>query len=144
MRLIARKPCRFGGKKFYAGDVIPNDLVASPGYHEKQGYINIVTDDGTPISPAPIEGAEEKYREVEGVTILAEDPNGGTLELKISAESLQTIFDILGAKAAEAEGMVGNLTEDDALVLLHMVAPRKTVKDAAEARAKELAEGGGQ
>ena len=50
----------------------------------------------------------------------------------------------MGAKAAEAEGMVNTLDEDDALVLLHLIAPRKSIKDAAEARAKVLAEGGGQ
>ena len=142
MRIIARKPCCFGGKKFYAGDEIPNKLVASPGYLEKQGYVTIVGEDGAPIAPPT--RTEIKFREVDGVTINAADPNGGTLSLKVSKESLQTIFDILGAKAAEAEGMVNTLDEDDALVLLHLYAPRKSIKDAAEARAKVLAEGGGQ
>lgn len=44
MRLIANKPCSFGGRQFYIGDEIPADLVADAGMQEKLGVITIVKD----------------------------------------------------------------------------------------------------
>ncbi len=44
MRLIANKPCSFGGRKFYIGDEIPENLVADSRLQEKMGVITIVND----------------------------------------------------------------------------------------------------
>ncbi len=44
MRLIASKPCGFGGRQFYIGDEIPADLVADARMQEKMGVITIVND----------------------------------------------------------------------------------------------------
>ena len=44
MRLIANKPCCFGGKKFYIGNEIPENLVADARLQEKMGVITIVND----------------------------------------------------------------------------------------------------
>ena len=44
MRLIASKPCGFGGRQFYIGDEIPADLVADARTQEKMGVITIVND----------------------------------------------------------------------------------------------------
>ncbi len=49
MRLIANKPCSFGGRKFYIGDEIPENLVADARLQEKMGIITIVND-GTGVS----------------------------------------------------------------------------------------------
>lgn len=46
MRLIANKPCSFGGRQFYIGDEIQADLVADAGMQEKMGVIAIVKDTG--------------------------------------------------------------------------------------------------
>lgn len=47
MGLIARKPCNFGGKKFFIGDKIPDVLVVNATLQEKLGVIAIVKpDDG--------------------------------------------------------------------------------------------------
>ena len=51
MRLIANKPCSFGGRKFYIGDEIPENLVADARAQEKMGVITIVND-GTVVSDA--------------------------------------------------------------------------------------------
>lgn len=45
MRLIAKKPCSFGGKKFFIGDEIAQNLIADFVLQEKLGVINIVKDD---------------------------------------------------------------------------------------------------
>ena len=44
MKLIAKKPCSFGGEKFYIGDEIPESLVTDAGRQEKLGVISIVND----------------------------------------------------------------------------------------------------
>lgn len=44
MSLIAKKPCSFGGRKFYIGDKIPTNLVADAKLQEKMGVITIIND----------------------------------------------------------------------------------------------------
>lgn len=44
MRLVARKPCSFGGRQFYIGDEIPEKLVADAMLQEKYGVIAVVND----------------------------------------------------------------------------------------------------
>lgn len=41
MKLIAKKPCSFGGKKFFIGEEVPTNLVANPALQEKLGVIVI-------------------------------------------------------------------------------------------------------
>lgn len=42
MRLIAKKPCSFGGRTFYIGEEIPTEFVLNPKAQEKLGVIAIV------------------------------------------------------------------------------------------------------
>lgn len=42
MRLIANKPCSFGGERFYIGDEIPEGMVADPAVQEKRGILTIL------------------------------------------------------------------------------------------------------
>ena len=44
MRLIAKKPCSFGGRQFYIGDEIPENLVADGKRQEESGVITIAKD----------------------------------------------------------------------------------------------------
>lgn len=44
MALVAKKPCSFGGKDFFIGDEIPNELVNDPAYQEKLGVLIHVDD----------------------------------------------------------------------------------------------------
>lgn len=46
MKLIAKKPCSFGGRKFYIGDEIPENLVTDARMQEKMGVITIANDMG--------------------------------------------------------------------------------------------------
>lgn len=45
MKLIAKKPCSFGGKRFFIGDEIPADLVIDPIRQASYGTISIKKDD---------------------------------------------------------------------------------------------------
>lgn len=44
MRLIAKRPCSFGGQQFYIGDEIPAGLVADANRQEGYGVITIMND----------------------------------------------------------------------------------------------------
>ncbi len=44
MRLIANKPCSFGGQQFYVGDEIPENLVVDAKMQEKLGVVTIAND----------------------------------------------------------------------------------------------------
>lgn len=135
MKLIARKPCSFGGKKFYIGDEIPVEYVENPTTQEKMGVLFIVED---------TEGGESATVQ----PIVISDPtlticvhvDGQDMELEPTDGGLQDIFNVLIGTAPAAEAIIGEMTDEDALILLHMADSRKSVKAAAEARAKVLAQ----
>ena len=57
MKLIAKKPCSFGGKRFYIGDEIPAALVLDPVRQEKLGVLE--RKEGEKIAPAAKEAADD-------------------------------------------------------------------------------------
>ena len=120
MKLIAKKPCCFEGKKFYIGDEIPSDYVLNPESMEKMGVIAIVGN----AQPATVE-----------LLIPCEE---GDMALEPTLDALQDVFGVLASKAADAEPIIKKMTDNDALILLHLSDSRKSIKDAVEARAKEI------
>lgn len=44
MKLVAKKPCSFGGQQFFIGDEIPEELVVDPAAQEKLGVLVIAND----------------------------------------------------------------------------------------------------
>ena len=135
MKLIAKKPCSFGGEKFYIGDEIPVEYVINPKVQEQMGVLAIIDGDTADI-PAPVNRIV-----IPDVTmsILVHTENGD-MELEPTDEGIQDIFTVLIGTASEAEAVINEMTNEDALILLHMADSRKTVKAAAEARAKALRE----
>lgn len=131
-KLIAKKPCSFGGKKFFIGDEIPPEYVANPSAQEKLGTIAIVAVD-----------AESGEREVvvipePSISIVVRN-DGKDMILEPTTEGIQDVFNVLISKAADAEPIINQMKDDDALILLHLADSRKTIKEAAEVRAKEIA-----
>ena len=51
MKLIAKKPCSFNGKKFFIGDEIPADHVLDPKAQKMMGVIEVVEGDGENVGP---------------------------------------------------------------------------------------------
>ncbi len=123
MKLIAKKPCSFGGKKYYIGDTIPTEHVISPKEHEKLGVLAIV--DETEAAPVAA-----------GCTFQTEAG-----ELTVSLDAMQSVFDVMLGKVGEVEKIIETMTDGDALILLHQAETRKSVKAAIEARAKALEDG---
>lgn len=132
MKLIAKKPCSFGGKKFYDGDDIPAELVLNPQVQEKRGVLAIVADDAA-SAPAP----DAVLNEVDTMTVVIRAKEGD-LPLNLTREGLQSVVDVLSVKPADAAAIIEKMEDGDALILLHIVDVRKAVKEAAEERAKAL------
>lgn len=60
MRLIAKKPCSYGGKKFFIGDEIPAELVVNIEREEKLGVISAVNDEaGVPEQSGALYSQEQ-------------------------------------------------------------------------------------
>lgn len=131
-RLIALKPCSFGGEKFFIGDEIPTEYVESPAKQEKFGVLKIVN-------------VESEVTEVEPVVIpspsfsIVVQANGKEMILEPTDNGIQDVFNVLIGKAATADEVIKRMTDGDALILIHLADPRKSIKEAAKARAQELA-----
>ena len=60
MRLIAKKPCSYGGKKFFIGDEIPAELVVNIEREEKLGVISAANDEAVvPGQPGALYSQEQ-------------------------------------------------------------------------------------
>lgn len=137
MKLIARKACSFGGKKFYIGDDIPAELVLDPRAQEKMSVLAIVHDDaGTTPPPAD---PDETRNEIDTMTVVVRAKEGD-LPLALTKEGLQNVVDVLTGKPTDAEAVISQMTDGDALILVHITDSRKAIKVAAENRAKALNE----
>lgn len=135
MKLIAQKPCSFGGKKFYIGDEIPAQLILNPHAQAKMGVVAIVNDEAATIPPAVVD--EETDPPVDTITVVIHAEEGD-LPLNLTAEGLQSVVDVLTSTAPDAEPIIQQMTDGDALILLHITDSRKAIKAAAEARAQAL------
>ena len=142
MKLIAKKPCSFGGEKFFSGDAIPTAYVLDPKMQEKRGVLAIVPDNaGTPNPAGPESGnplAGEPEKKTIDIIPLVIQVEEGNLPLEVTAAGLQDVVNVLTGKAADVEALIGEMNDSDALILLHMLDSRKTIKVAAEERAKAL------
>ena len=134
MKLIARKACSFGGKKFYIGDEIPEELVLDPYAQEKREVLAIVPNDaGSAPSGEPV----ENHNYVDTMTVVV-NTKDGELPLNLTKEGLQSAVEVLTSKPADAETIIEKMTDGDALILVHIADSRKAVKVAAEARAMAI------
>lgn len=122
MKLIAQKPCSFGGKKFYIGDEVPAEIVLNPKMQEKMGVLAFAPDGVSKDEPV-------------AVILHAEE---GDVELKLTHGGLQAIFDAMTGNAEKAASVIEEMTDTQALLMLHVADGRKTIKAAAEARAKAI------
>lgn len=137
MKLIAKKPCSFGGKRFYVGDKIPLNLVLDPAAQEKMGVLAIVKED-TAVNPDGSFPVEWNF------SLIIKQGDGGAMMLDFDLEGMTGALSALISKPDDAVAIIEEMTCNDALIYLHMADNRKTVKAAAEARAKSLQEEAGE
>lgn len=127
MKLIAKKPCSFGGEKFFIGEEVPEELVANPAAQEKLGVIAISNAEGE----APVENS---------IQITVKNSSDGELATVIPAtpEEIQRVFFVMQQSAEEAVKAISEIQSDNVLILIHAADSRKTVKNAAKEQADKL------
>ncbi len=128
MVLVAKIPCSFGGKKFFIGDSIPEELVEDPKRQEKLGVISIV----------PVE-TEEREMPFGKVEISVKDGEGYTT-VAVSPDAVNEAFVILQMNTDEAKEAIADIRSSDVLLLLYLAEKRKGVLPAVTARQDELKE----
>ena len=133
MAYTALKPCEFAGQKFKIGEPIPEELIL-PGAAKNLVKMQI-------IAPAEASSAQPKSDKSPVYSVaIAVHTEEGDMPLKVTVVGLQQIFDILTSNVENAEKIIAEMDDGDALILLHLADGRKSVKAAAEARAKALHE----
>ena len=144
MRLIAKKPCSFGGKKFFIGEEVPAYLVANPESQEKLGVLAIAKNEVGEV-PADMAGTfiQEKGTEdwsCEGVIMISVngESDGEMLAIPATVEEIQQVFSIMQLTADEGTKAISSVESENVLILLHAVDSRKTIKDAAKKQADNL------
>ena len=135
MAFTALKPCKFAGQRFRIGEEIPADVI-QPGAAKnliKMGIIGERKDEYPTAEPDTIEEGI-RLPDVE-IIIHAEE---GDMPLNPTPEGLQAIFDVLTSNVSNAEPIINEMTDEDALILLHISDSRKSIKELAETKAKAL------
>lgn len=166
MRLIAKKPCSFGGRQFYVSDEIPENLVADAKRQEEYGVITIVNDSeggsdaqsGSLFTQEQVEKMiAEAVEEAEMRAYVAEmketEPGAydGAIPISVKGESdeqqtavpatpeeIQQVFSIIQMNATEGAEAIAGVKSENVLILLHAADTRKTIKDAAKKQADNI------
>ena len=129
MAFVAIKPCRFAGQSFKVGEIVPADVM-QPGSSKNLVKMGIIAEKDGPDEKPQIKPVKLPTPEV---VIHMEN-----MELRPTPEGLQAIFNVLTSNVVEAETIINEMTDNDALILLHTSDSRKSVKELAEARATAI------
>ena len=129
MAYVALKPCRLAGQDFKIGEEIPDGIV-HPGAANNLVKMQVIADADNGAKPV----VEQKPSTISIVIPVKE----GEMLLEVTKEGLQAVVNVQVGNADEAEAIIEQMTDSDALILLHLTDNRKTIQKAAEARAKAL------
>lgn len=125
MRIIARQPCSFEGKKFYIGEEIPESYVKDPAAQEKMGVVAI-----SDTEPYKAEILKDKQ------ICIPIRKNGEIMDLDVSEEELRQAAEIMQMNPKEAVTHIHDYVENDTvLILLNALDSRSAVKKETEAKA---------
>lgn len=134
MAYVAIKPCKFAGQAFLIGDTVPDEVI-HPGNAKNLVKMGLIAPTGE-TATAPAKVKEVIKKEPVAIKIHMDD---GDVTVEPTADGLQSVFDILSGTATKAEATIKKMTDPESLLLLHVADSRKSVKNLAEERAKELA-----
>lgn len=129
MTYTALKPCRVGGHAFRIGETVPKELIA-PGAEKNLLKMGILA----ATEPAP-GAADADVPEALNIRVPVEE---GELPLTITKEGLEAAVLAVTSSADDAKRVAAGMADRDALILLDLLDPRKSVQEAAKARAQEL------
>jgi len=106
MRLIANKPCSFGGRQFYIGDEIPANLVADARAQEKMGVITVANDaERVPDGESGTFYTQEQLDKMVAEAV-DEAVNNTVLEMEQKQKELQEAAGVLQEEGFLPEGTV--------------------------------------
>lgn len=137
MAFIAVKPCKFAGQRFRIGEEIPADVI-QPGAAKNLIKMGVIAkrENVEFYETAELDTIEEGIRMPDAEIIIHAEE--GDMPLNPTTEGLQAIFDVLTSNVSDAEPIIKEMTDGDALILLHLADSRKSIKELAETRAKAL------
>ena len=127
MTYVALKPCRVGGHAFRIGETVPKELIA-PGAEKNLLKMGILA------ATEPVPSAAD-VPEALNIRVPVEE---GELPLTITKEGLEAAVLAVTSSADDAKRVAAGMADRDALILLDLLDPRKSVQEAAKARAQEL------
>lgn len=132
--LIAKRPCSFGGKRFFIGDEIPEELVDCPKLQEDRGVLSVVGASNAENAQNPSEGVLRVNVQLEG--------KNGFETVSVNAESAGEALRLLQLTSDEAAGVLSGTEDADLLTIMDACDSRKAVRAAARARLAALKEAG--
>lgn len=138
MKIIALKPCNFGGNKFFIGDEVPEELVQNPNEQKKRGVIAI-SEDGESIPMAQVTANVSEMK----IPVVIHSENGD-LTIEVTQEELKVFFDVLQIPVSKTEDkqkvsvLIQSIESLDLLIMLDALDGRKFVKEEAEKRADAI------
>lgn len=139
MRLIARIPCKFAGKRYLIGEEVPADVVENPEAQAKRGVLAVMND-GEDAAPVNIGSQEVEVKF--NIPIHLEDQD---YQVSVTESELTIFTDVLqmgvssNAEKAKVAEIVSSVESEDLLILMDAVDGRKAVKDAVKERVDALA-----
>ena len=132
---IALKPCRVSGEKYLINDIVDvsklseREIAALLKMKKIAGTADAAVLPGTPAEGEP----EEKLFEV---PVINKDE---VFNINITGAQLAEVVAIIQQTAEEAVKAVKEVTAEAPLILIHRLDTRKSVQEAAQKRAEELA-----
>jgi len=145
MKLIAKKPCSFGGRKFFIDQEIPAGLVAEPEVQVRLGVITVVRDGEEGILAEGIMDISAFDGKVIVPVVNRED--GDTEErmaVPLTEGGVQQVFSIMQMNVPDAEKAISEVAEENILIVLHACDTRAKVRKAVKNRADTLIPAGAE
>lgn len=136
MKLIAKKPCSFGGKAFFINDEIPVDAVLNPKQQEELGVLSIVSD-----GEAATGILETDFQETDIAIPVFKSYDGDTAQVmgvSLNIGEIQEVFSIMQMNVEEATKAIEATKSENMLIVIHACDSRAGVKKAAQKKADNL------
>ncbi len=136
MKLIAKKPCSFGGKAFFINDEIPASVVLNPKQQEDLGVLTIVSDEEVAAGILETEVLETDF-----VIPIVKGSDGDTVQamgVPLNIGEVQEIFSIMQMNVEEATKAIEAAKSENMLIVIHACDSRAGVKKAAQKKADNL------
>lgn len=136
MKLVANKPCSLNGKKYFIGEEVPVEEVVDYASLVKMGLLSVIHD------AIPANDLEECVAMVGEVSFSIPIFKGDeTIDLDVTEPQIQDAVKTMQMNADTAIAHIrGDVEDNTTLIVINALDSRKTVKEAAESKAKALIE----